>query len=616
MSEENQFSRIVSTRQFFRPPLIVATICASVSSVCLAGLLLCAGGIAGLIAVRTMAPGATGLLPILGQNQFPDRIVRQVVERIPQLHANYSAMLTLGGIAMLLLLARWFFSSIISIKARKLSTRRVRRLREHLYRQSLRLNAGDLSGEKTEITRHLFRESADQLESSAYHWTLLTIVSGADMTMLAVTCCLVHFYAGMESMIPVVAAWFLLLLEQKRLATSADLLDEQMARSLNHLADGLEKSRIVAGYGMENFERTHFSEKLDRFSQRRDQVNVQLRRGIWVTRFIFVFAVGAPTWVLLKHVLTGNQIGLPGATIIGLALILLYKKLRALEKANEYELAGAVAAEEIEEYIRAVPPVSQVVRAGFLEPMSRTLQFDQVCMDTPEHTGLLNQLDLKIESGQRVALISLNPEETRGLVSLVPRLNDPTSGQILIDGKDIGRVTLESLRAEAMVVSGSNNLFNATVLENITCGQADISRQQAMDAGKVAHIEAFVRQLAKGYETQIGDFGVQLDTGQAFRLALTRAIARKPALLFVEEPRESLDSETKTLLDDTYDRICQGRTVVFIPHRLSTVKKCERVVLLNDGCVVADGTRDELVRKSELYRHWEYVRYNDFRSPE
>jgi len=580
VSEENQFSRIVSTRQFFRPTLLVATLCASFSSLCLAGLLLCAGGIAGLIAVRTMESGASGLLPILAQNQFPDRFVRQLVERIPLLHSNYSAMLTLGGTAMVLLLGRWFLGAIVSIKARRHSTGRIRRLREHLHRQSLRLNAGDLSGEKTETTRRLFRESADQLESAAYRWTMLTIVSGADMTILAITCCMVHFYAGLESMIPVLAAWFLLLLEQKRLAASADLLAEQMDRSLNHLADGLEKSRIVAGYGMESFERTHFEEKLDRFGKRRDAVNSQLRRGIWVTRFIYVFAVGAPTWVLLRHVLTGDQLGLPGVTIIGLGLVLLYQKLRALEQAHEQELAGNVAAEEIEEYIRAVPAVSQVVRAKFMEPMSRTLQFDQVCMDTPEHTGLLNQLDLRIESGQRVALISLNPEETRGLVSLVPRLNDPTSGQILIDGKDIGRVTLESLRAEAMVVSGSNNLFNATVLENITCGQTDISRQQAMEAGKVAHIEAFVRQLAKGYETLIGDFGVQLDTGQAFRLSLTRAIARNPALLFVEEPRETLDTETKTLLDDTYDRICQGRTVVFIPHRLSTVKKCERVVLL------------------------------------
>ncbi len=273
-----------------------------------------------------------------------------------------------------------------------------------------------------------------------------------------------------------------------------------------------------------------------------------------------------------------------------------------------------MAAEDIGEYIRAVPEVSQVVRAKFLEPMSRSLQFDQISVDTPDRPGLLNQLDLKIEAGQRVAVISLDREETDALISLVPRLNDPQQGQVLIDGQNISRATLESLRAEAMVVSGSSNLFNATVLENITCGQPDISRQQAMEAGKIAHAEKFTRQLQKGYETEIGDYGVPLDDGQAFRLAITRANVRKPALLIVEEPQVALDDETKTLLDDTYERICQDRTVIFIPYRLSTVKKCERVILLHEGRVAADGTHEELMRTSELYRHWEYIRFNVFRS--
>jgi ABC-type multidrug transport system fused ATPase/permease subunit len=135
-----------------------------------------------------------------------------------------------------------------------------------------------------------------------------------------------------------------------------------------------------------------------------------------------------------------------------------------------------------------------------------------------------------------------------------------------------------------------------------------------MEAGKLTHTEKFTRQLPKGYETQIGDYGVPLDAGEAFRLAITRAIVRRPALLFIQEPRVSMDSETKALLDDTYDRICSDRTVVFLPFRLSTVKKCDRVILLNEGRVVADGTHDDLMRRSELYRHWEYIRFNVFRS--
>ena len=614
MPEANLFSRIVSTRQFFRPALIGATFGAVVASVCLVGLMLCAGGLAGLIQVEIAGRNGTGLQPVLQQNQFPDQILRQLVDRVPLLQANHSALLLLVSAGLLLLVLRWLMQALVNSQTSGHATDRVRRLRQHLHRQSLRLNAGDLSGERTDTTRRLFRESADCVESSVHRWAVLTIGASSDLVAVTLTCCLVHFFAGMECMIPVVAGWFLLMLEQKRMANTSDLLAEQVDRSLNHLADGLEKSRIVAGYGMEAFEHKHFEANLNAFGQRRRQVNRELRRGVWVTRFILIFAVGAPCWILLRHLLAGNEIALPGVTIIGLSLVLLYWTLCALQRAQEFELQGSVAAEEVDEYIRAVPEVSQVVRAQFLEPMSRSLQFDQICVDTADHPGLLNQLDLKIEAGQRVAIISLQHEETDALVSLVPRLNDPQSGQVLIDGKNINRATLESLRAEAMVVSGTSNLFNATVLENITCGQPDISRQQAMEAGKLTHTEKFTRQLPKGYETQIGDYGVPLDAGEAFRLAITRAIVRRPALLFIQEPRVSMDSETKALLDDTYDRICSDRTVVFLPFRLSTVKKCDRVILLNEGRVVADGTHDDLMRRSELYRHWEYIRFNVFRS--
>ena len=616
MSEANLFSRIVSTGQLFRPALLSATFCAITASVCLAGLILCVGGVAGLVQAQVVDGGQTGLQSVLQNDALPDRLLRQIVDRVPRLQNNRTALpiLILAGLALMGL--RWLLQAAVASQTLAYAAKRVRRLRQHLHRQSLRLNAGDLSGEQINSSRRLFRESADHVESSVHQWARLTMAATSDTVALTVICCLVHFYAGMECLIPVVAGWFLLIMEQKRLAGTSDLLTEQVDRSLNRLADGLEKSRIVAGYGMQEFEQQQFESNLHAFGQRRRKVRQELRRGVWVTRCINIFAVGAPAGILLHHLMAGDQIGLGGVSMISLGLILLHQTLHLFRRAQEFELQGSVAAEEIDEYIRAVPEVSQVVQARFLEPMSRSLQFDQICVETPEHPGLLNQLDLKIEAGQRVALISLRYEETDALVSLVPRLIDPQGGQVLIDGQNIRRATLESLRAEAMIVSGTSNLFNATVLENITCGQPDISRQQAMEAGKITHTEKFTRQLPKGYETQIGDYGVPLDVGQAFRLAISRAIVRKPALLFIEEPRVSLDAETKTLLDDTYDRICGGRTVVFLPYRLSTVKKCGRVILLNEGRVVADGTHEDLMRNSELYRHWEYIRFNVFRSGE
>ena len=195
----------------------------------------------------------------------------------------------------------------------------------------------------------------------------------------------------------------------------------------------------------------------------------------------------------------------------------------------------------------------------------------------------------------------------------MPRFCDPTSGQVLVDGQDIRKVTLESLRAEAVIVGNDDGLFSASVLDNVTAGQNDFSKQDAIEACKIAHADAFIRQLPGGYEAQLGRDGVRLNPGQVFRLSLARAIARNPALLIVQEPSETLKNETKAMLDDTYERICPDRTVVFLPTRLSTVKKCNRVVVLHNGRVAADGKHEDLVRSSEVYRHWEYLHFNEFR---
>ena len=613
MSEANLFSRIVSVRNFFGHALLLASICAVAASVCLAALVLCVGGIAGVIQGRLADEGQRGLQFVLEDCGLPGWFIRHAVDQIPWLHQSHTALPLLTLTGLILITFRWLLQAAVGSQALSHAAKHVRLLRQHLHRQSLRLNAGDLSGARVESSRRLFRESADRLELSVHHWSQLRITATSDLVVVSAICCLVDFYAGMECMIPVIAGWFLMIMEKKRLSNTSDLLTEQVDRSLHRLANGLEKSRIVTGYGMEDFEHKQFQANLSAFGQRRRKVSLELSRGTWIVRGISIFAVGAPAWILLRHLLANGQMGLPGVSMISLSLIVLYQTLHAFQQTQEYELEGSAAAKEINAYIRAVPEVNQIVRARFLEPMSRTLQFDQICVDTSDHPGLLSQLDLRIEAGQRVALISLRDEETNALVSLVPRLHDPQSGQILIDGTNIKRATLESLRAEVMIVSGTNNLFNATVMENITCGQTDISLQKAMEAGKLAHTEKFTRQLPHGYETQIGDYGVTLEAGQAFQLALARAVVRNPALLFIEEPRVSLVSETKTLLDDTYDRICEGRTVIFLPHRLSTVKKCDRVILLNEGRVVADGTHEELMHSSELYRHWEYIRFNVFR---
>jgi ABC-type multidrug transport system fused ATPase/permease subunit len=167
-----------------------------------------------------------------------------------------------------------------------------------------------------------------------------------------------------------------------------------------------------------------------------------------------------------------------------------------------------------------------------------------------------------------------------------------------------------------LFVTPDDPVLTGTVLENLTGTSPDYSLQKATDAAKLAHAHNFIIKLPNGYETPLGVRGVQLDVGQRYRLALARAVLRNPAFLILEEPRTPLDEDVKDLLDDAYSRIFPDRTVLLIPGRLSTIKKADRVIVLHNGRVETVGTHDALVKNNALYRHWEYVKFNQFRTSE
>ena len=196
---------------------------------------------------------------------------------------------------------------------------------------------------------------------------------------------------------------------------------------------------------------------------------------------------------------------------------------------------------------------------------------------------------------------------------MLPRFIEPQGGRVLFDSEDINWGTLESLRAETIYVGGSDPFFTGTVLENITCGQTEYALPDATEAAKMVHAHKFITALPNGYETMIGEHGETLTAGQGFLLGLARAAIRNPAVLIIEEPLTRLDEDTKALLDDAYNRLLPNRTVLFLPSRLSTVRRCSQVVFIQDGRAEAIGPHADLLQKSDHYRHWEYVTFNAFR---
>jgi ATP-binding cassette subfamily B protein len=150
------------------------------------------------------------------------------------------------------------------------------------------------------------------------------------------------------------------------------------------------------------------------------------------------------------------------------------------------------------------------------------------------------------------------------------------------------------------------------VANNIGCGEPAYSLQRIIDAAKRAHAHQFISKLPQGYETPIGEMGHALKLGEKFRIALARAILRDPSLYIIEEPHTPLDEDTKSMIDDTFNRVLPGHTVIFLPHRLSTIRRCDRVYLLYQGQIEAEGEHRDLIASNELYRHLQYLEFNEF----
>lgn len=616
MSASPEFRRVISRRSFLQPALLPITGTALISGLTLTLLLLLGCTLAWLLieAPRQVSSGNdAGLLPLgneLAGHSF-GRVPASIITSLKPVQTSTGAAFTILAAGVLCLMIRFGSLSLSGTLVEKRVAGAILRIRQHIHRKAIRLEPADLTGDQTRSADRLFQSATVSLESAAVQWGQLWLKVLPDLTVAVLILLIADWRLTFQTIIPVVIGWVALRAENRRGDTSVRLLSDQVDRGLKRMAESLKKTRIVTNFGMEQTEQLQFERHLGDYQQRCRMMHKQQRLGTILRNVIGLSTGLVPAAILILHILNGKH---PAIGILAVACLgIVYRSLRSIDFSTELSAEGSESADAIAAYINRVPGVSQAPGAGFLQPMSKTLTFNQISFQTTQLPGLLRGLDLRIESGETVALLSLQPAAARAVASMIPRFVDPDLGQVLIDGRDIRQATLESLRAEAVFVSGQDPVFNASVLENITCSQPDITRQQALDAAKLVHADHFIRTLPRGYETELGEHGAALDAGQIFRLSLARAIVRSPAILIIEEPSVAMDTETKTLLDDAYQRMFIGRTVIFLPHRLSTVKKCSRIVLIHEGRVAVDGVHENLVRSSDVYRHWEYIRFNTFR---
>ena len=251
------------------------------------------------------------------------------------------------------------------------------------------------------------------------------------------------------------------------------------------------------------------------------------------------------------------------------------------------------------------PPIWGAIKGGAATRLRGEIVYDQVAFRYPSRpeVEVLRDVSLTVEPGQRVALVGPSGAGKSTIVSLLLRFYEPERGRILIDGRDVGEYGLHELREQMAMVPQDVFLFGGTIEENIGYGRPGASQEEIIEAARQANADEFIRSFPDGYQTRVGERGVQLSGGQRQRVAIARAILRDPAILILDEATSSLDSASEGLVLQALDRLMQGRTSLIIAHRLSTVRTADRIVVIKEGSTVESGTHAELLQREDgVYR--------------
>jgi ATP-binding cassette subfamily B protein len=262
-------------------------------------------------------------------------------------------------------------------------------------------------------------------------------------------------------------------------------------------------------------------------------------------------------------------------------------------------LAGA-AAERIFDILDAVPDVRDAPGAVPLPPARGHVRFEGVSFAYGRHR-IFSDITFEAQPGQIVALLGRTGSGKSTIINLIPRFFDPTSGRVLVDGRDIRQVTLASLRGQVGIVLQETTLFAATLRENIAFGRPGATDAQVIEAAQAAQAHAFIAQTPQGYDTHVGERGVTLSGGQKQRVAIARALLTDPRILILDDATSSVDAGTEQLIQMALERLMRGRTTFVIAHRLSTVRLADLILVLDEGRIVARGTHEELLKTSDLY---------------
>ena len=375
----------------------------------------------------------------------------------------------------------------------------------------------------------------------------------------------------------------------------------QFTTALTELINGI---RTIAAFSTQNYERGRMGNAINGLA------DAMIKNG-WQRLKVGPLSQGFVSTILIGIILVATQYYvLPGKLDIALLLAFLFALLRMMPLINELNkqrgmwasLRGSLL--NVADLLRTDNKPYLADGDEVVKDLKKAIVFEDVTFGYGDGSTVLANVDISIDCGKTTAIIGASGAGKSTLVDLIPRFHDPVSGRVLWDDMDLLDASVDSLRQKIAVVSQSTFIFNETVWANIAYGLEDIPQEKIYEAARRANALDFIEKMEEGFDTVLGDRGVRLSGGQRQRVAIARAILRDPDILILDEATSALDSVSERLVQQSLEELMRGRTVIAIAHRLSTIENADKVVVLEKGEVVEQGSYEELLeRKGKL---WEY----------
>jgi len=470
------------------------------------------------------------------------------------------------------------------------------RIYEHLNKLSLSFFHHTTTGEL--ISRII--NDVNLLQGAVSHALIRILRDFVSVIGLLVVIFVMDWRLALMSMIFLPMAAGPIVIFGKKFRRVSTRYQKSVGKATNILHETISGTRIVKAFCMEKKEEKRFAAQIEHlFNTLMTETKYRCLSHPMI-EFMGGVGISLIIWFGGMQVLKGDST--MGAFMSFLtALIMLYEPVKGVSKINSTIQSGMAAANRIFDLLDVIPDIVEKPDALVMDPFHDCIEFKDVSFSYEKDESVLVHINLEVRRGEILAIVGPSGSGKTTLANLLPRFHDVDSGALFIDGKDIRDLTLPSLRSQIALVTQQTILFNDTVGNNIGYGNQECSDKDIHRAADAAFALGFIEELPDGFETVIGESGARLSGGQRQRISIARAILKDAPILVLDEATSALDTESERKVQKALENLMKNRTTIVIAHRLSTIKNADRIIVMQEGRLVEEGTHEQLLHKHGVY---------------